>query len=255
MQNFVKLLFISTILIILIVLAGCSPSSSDSKDFYLNVTVKGTYNGKPVEGTSVIYQRIVVSQSSHTRGEAVRVDLGNGNSVYLSLLDRNLKRFYIQAIFKTFGPYTHGMKARDLPENTEALVAETPMGTQKKFEYTQWKFKGSPHKGYPLLLAFKDKNDPSSVFMVDTERPVQIFGGTFKFEGIYLERIARPKVVSFTLEEGLPWVNPNHQHWDDYRAKGHVGEALEAQPHGLLLRDATLGQKLQRKYLSNLKEY
>ena len=69
-------------------LAACGAASSGSEqDFTIRSTVSATYGGRPVGGSSVLFQRQVWRQSNDTRGEATVLHPGGAKRAYLVTLD------------------------------------------------------------------------------------------------------------------------------------------------------------------------
>ena len=198
------------------VLAGCGISDQSSKNFYIKVDVEATYGGKPVSGSAVLMQPMIGSSQGFTRGEAISIDLGNGKSAYMLLVDRqNLTRIYAGAIVRSFEPIYNPENSRMKTEKREELLFKIPVGTRAEWKYKKTGFNpGGEYSGYPLLVAFEDKNDPTSVFLVETEKSTRLFNKTFKLNKIYVERVAASNPLTEVIENELPWVNPRHPHWD-----------------------------------------
>ena len=222
-----KVLCAALSLLSLIVLTACS-GGKPSKDFYVRVTVEATYNGRPVSGSGVILQSFVSSgPRAYTQGEAVAIELGGGKKIYMPLADRGgQKRVYVAAISKTF-QYIYSPDGKRLPrEEKLKRLFEIPYGTKAKWPY-KWEKKQPDVRGkytnYPLLVGFSDEEVPCSNFIVETERADRVFGGTFKFKGVTLERVPPDTPLTTGLIENLPWLEGSHPVWAGGSVKGFCG--------------------------------
>ena len=235
-----KILCVTLGLFFLVLLTACGTGSS--KDFYVRVTVDATYNGRPVSGSAVILQPFIHSNpGGKTRGEAVSIDLGNGKNVYMPLGHRMGGRMYASAIAIAFRHiYNPSLKKQPLEEKEKALF-EVPYGTKVQWHY-KWTKKRPDARGryylYPLLVAFEDTDDPSSVFLVETERRDRIFGKAFEFKAIYLERVKEDTPLTLKIHDELPWTDRDHPHWVEYQQSGGWGSRLCDDPTTKYLHEA-----------------
>ena len=241
--KFVRLMLF---LICSFVMSGCS--AGHDRDFYVRVTVEATYNGRPVSGSSVILQPWFHSAPrGYTQGEAVSIDLGGGKKVYMVHVSRQYRRLYAPAIWRGFH-HIHNPEGKKRPrEEEEKALLGIPYGTKVQWHYNKV-VKGRGRGEYPLLVGFKDVNNPGSVFMVETESPARIFGGTFRLKGIYFERVPPDTPLTSKLYDELPWTDRNNSHWSRYRASGGVGSNLCEDPNTKYLKDAKLCERLRRSH-------
>jgi len=233
-------------------LAGCG-SSQDDKDFYVRVTVEATYDGKPVSGSAVIMQPLILlPPEGNTVGEAISIDLGGGKNVYLPLGEREkLTRIFYPAINESFQPIINPQKQAMKSDKKKAALLKLPFGTKAQWQYKRNRPSSlGKYAFYPLIVGFKDKSIPSSAFMVDTEGASRLFGKTFKFKGLYLERVSPDTPLTKTLHTQLPWVDPAHKYWSSRRQDGIYNDSIEHFPKGLQYKKASLKQKLRRSHFS-----
>jgi len=234
-------------------LAGCG-GSQDSKNFHLRVTVEGTYNGAPVSGSAVVMQPLILMPpEGNTVGEAISIDLGNDKYVYLTLGGREqLRRIFYPAVLESFEPITNPKKQKMKSDKKKAALLKLPIGTK-----AQWQYKRNrpaslgEYAFYPLVVGFKDQSNPASAFLVDTEGPTKLFGKTFEFDGINLERVSFKTPLTRTLHMQLPWVDPAHKYWSSHRQGGRYNDSVEHFPEDLRYKKASLRQKLRRVHFSS----
>lgn len=243
-----KFSYCFVIVLSITLLTSCSVAKS--KDFVFHATVMATYGGRPIEGSAVLRQPMFRSPQGYTRGEAVILELGNGKRAYMLLMERqNLSRMYFGTVIEALNPI---INPDDKPIGTKekiARVLDAPVGTR-----SEWKFrkaKPNPHLqyyGYPLVVAFKNEADPASIFLVETEKPTQLFGKRFDFRTIHVERVASNTPLTNKLVEILPWVSPKHPYWEEMRLKGYSGHKLGGSTGQLLAQDANFSQRISRRY-------
>lgn len=206
--------FYSVILMVIAALlfVGCG-IFEDQKDFTIRSTITATYDGKPIEGSAVLFQRLENSSRNYTRGEATVLDLGNGKRAYLLLVDRNFTHVYSRAIYNAFGPAKWDYR-KPVPPGTIENTLAIPAGTRAVYDYRHWANRaGFRYYGHPLLVAFEDESDPTSVFLVETENPTTLFGKRFVFGEWSIERVANNTPQTKSIENYLPWANRSHPYW------------------------------------------
>ena len=221
-----KLVWLMLFLTFSLVLSGCG--GGHDRDFYVRVTVDATFNGRPVSGSSVVLQPWIHSAPrGYTQGEAVSIELGGEKKIYMPLADRGgQKRVYVAAISKTF-QYIYSPDGKRLPrEEKLKRLFEIPYGTKAKWPY-KWEKKKPDVRGkytnYPLLVGFSDEEVPCSNFIVETERADRVFGGTFRFKGVTLERMPPDTPLTTGLIKNLPWLEESHPVWAGGSVKGFCG--------------------------------
>ena len=226
-------------------LSACGlASSSSEQDFTIRSTVTATYGGKPVEGSAVVFQRLVWESRNYTRGEAPVIHLGNGKRAYLVMLDDTYGNLYIGAIQTAFNPYPRPCRGR-WPEDAGERIRTTPVGTVLEYNFREKKRAINacddlaPVAGLPLVIAFTDESDPTTAFKVDTDGPTQLFGKTFVFGDWTIERLPLDTPLTEEIVQYLPWADETHEYW-----RGR-GLRLE-EPQGRLASEAPITRKLDR---------
>lgn len=149
----------------------------------------GLAGGSP--GHSQIYRR--------ARGEAVAVDLADGNTLF-ALLRSNDDIEWAETIAERVAPKierTGGDPRFDrvlgLTQQTQVPRTFPPFGNAK------------PQTAYPMLVMFADLDDPTSVAQVDPDDLAASFG-----EGVSLKRITvelTDDPVTTGIEERLGWLS------------------------------------------------
>lgn len=232
---------------------GCGQSLVPKSRIFSS-TVKATYGGRPVEGTAILRQPLLNSSQGYTRGEATVIDLGDDKRVYMLLVDRGgLSRLYIDVLGNTF--FTEEEYAK-WPEGTKGhdIWASLSYHEPKLYRHRDTHLAKSLREkfyAYPLLVAFKDESDPTSIFVVDTEKTTRLFGKLFKFDGLYVAKVPDDTPLTKSITNYLPWVSMRHAYWSDkafYR--------LEPSERGTLATEATFAQKITRNsFLSVDRKY
>jgi len=229
-----------------LLMTGCGVVA-DKKDFTIRSTITASYDGKPIEGSAVLFQRLENSSRNYTRGEATVLELGNEKRAYLLLVDRNVKHVYSRAIYTAYGPEKREPK-KAVPQSEIDKTFATPVGTLAAYNYKEWANRaGKRYNAHPLLIAFKDETDPTSVFIVETEKPTVLFGKRLVFNEWSIERVANNTPLTKKVENYLPWANRNHPYW-----AGKSFDYLETPHRKMLARDALLKHRLARSHFSTI---
>ena len=76
-------------------------------NFTIKSIITATYDGKPVEGTAVLYQRYDYKPTNYTRGEATVLHLGDNKRAYLLTTDRYFRHLTFKQYknFKWFSSF------------------------------------------------------------------------------------------------------------------------------------------------------
>ena len=219
----------------------------DQKDFTIKSTITATYDGKPIKGSAVLFQRLESSSRNYTRGEATVLELGNGKRAYLLLVDRDITHVYSRAIYNAYGPEKWNF-SKPVPPGTVENILAIPAGRRAVYDYKHWANRaGARYYGHPLLVAFEDEFDPTSVFLVETERPTNLFGKRFVFNEWSIERMANNTPLTKIIEDYLPWANRKHSYW-----AGKSFDYLETPHREMLAKDAKLRHRLSRSNFSSI---
>ena len=246
-------LYVILMVIATLLLVGCWQSSKPKYRIFSS-TVKATYGGKAVEGTAILRQPLLNSSRGYTRGEATVIDLGNNKRAYMLLVDRGgLSRLYLNVLGNTF---FNDEEYAKWPEGTDGydIWASLSYYDPRLYPHRDTHLAKSLRAkfyAYPLLVAFENESDPTSIFLVDTEKPTRLFGKTFKFEGLYIAKVPDDTPLTNKIIEYLPWVSMRHVYWRD-RAFSSLGYAdMET-----LATEATLSQKVNRNaFFSDDRKY
>lgn len=180
--------------ILLLTLAGCQDRNEWRQK--LTVTVD-TPNGE-VAGSSVVrvvsrFGQVPLSNSEvnyEVTGEATVVEVAPGLYLFALLGNSEAERFY-----RALG-YDYGNRGEKLDR-----IARM-QGESRVLE----------PKNYPLLVTFRDIDDPTTVERVDPDNLAASFGSGYRLKAITLE-ITDEKVTKGRVEEVLGW-------WCDYRKRG-----------------------------------
>jgi len=233
------------IMLSVLLLAGCG--GVDEKNFTIKSTITATYDGKAVQGSAILFQRLENNSRILTRGEATVLELGNGKRAYLLLVDRNFKLIYPRVIYNAFGPPKWNYRKAVPPGTIESILA-TPAGTYAIYDYKHWANRaGSRYYGHPLLVAFGDESDPTSIFLIETEEATQLFGQQFVFGEWSIERMANSTPLTKSIEGYLPWVNRKYSYW-----VGKSFDYLETPHRTMSANKAKLKHNVTRSHFSSI---
>jgi hypothetical protein len=166
-------------------LAGCWLFSGGEWKKKITVTVStpnGEVSGSVVRWEKLTEDPVLSSAHSQERGEAVVVEVSKGRYLF-ALIEDN--------------------KPQD-----ELLYfpGEAPLKSTGKLSSKIGQSIEVPSSMYPMLVSFKDINDPKSVFEVNPDNLVSAFGAGYSLKSITLE-ITDHEVTKGVLEGVIPWLN------------------------------------------------
>jgi hypothetical protein len=201
---------------VMLAISGCSlVEPSETLRYKLTVDVEtpeGITSGYSVWELTMTSQKFssYATRSSY-RGEAVAVDLPNGQTVFALLANEYPKEVIIDE-----------MKRR-LPDNWRTPYLELfPVWRANKVRWTVPRMRTdgctspAPQNprcntdAYPMLVWFRDKNDPTSVQTVNPDDLAAIFGKGYQLKAITVQ--VTDWSVTTGIEKRFSW-------WEDFRDK------------------------------------
>lgn len=229
-----------SLLSLMFVLSGCENSADNI--FVFKSTVKVTYDGRPIAAETILRKKVYYK--ADVFGEATVIELGGGKRAYLLLADRARAKggsgpqINRRAVYWAFRSYINPENKRLSAKERDLRMRAIPIGMSAQYFYKTAIRPPNSVYNYPLVVAFKDETDPASVFLVETEKPIILFGKKFDFEGMFIERMAPDTPLTDKLVKVLPWVDLNHEHW---RGKLAV---LDQKSKMRPMSEATFGSKI-----------
>jgi hypothetical protein len=181
-------------------LVGCS---GESEEIRYRATAGVVVDGKH-ESAVVRETRFTSTPNSMTgfeasvgdRGEAIRVNIGEGRgAVYLLLNGLSGSRefpFIVSGCFK--------IDTGNNPDWIEEL-RKVPVG--RKCTLTA----GGMERIMPLFVAFRDEAVPASIFAVTPDSSRAVFGVEARFFQLTLERVSDAVPIDKGIDKHLPWLN------------------------------------------------
>ena len=127
--------------------------------------------------------------TSDLRGEAVTVDLPDGKTMFALLRSLNDADAAVEFAYLALHP-AHYRGEYGLIERTKELKRLRGIGVL-------------PRSAYPMLVAFGDPNDPSTVMPVDPDDLEAKFGKGVRLRRITVQMTEDP--VTMTLPDKIPW--------------------------------------------------
>jgi len=241
-------------LLCLALLTACG--SKGDKNFYLRVTVDATYNGQPVSGSSVILQPLILlPPEGRTVGEAISIDLGDSKHLYMPLVERSkFNPMFYGALWNAFNSSVNPKEKKLSTTELETLLSKLPIGAKTQWHYNSSERTSSKreHALYPLLIGFKNKLNPETAFLVETESPSTVFRKRFELKGIYFERVSPDTPLTKALHTQLPWVESTHKHWSGRSSEdSRFPYTFKHLPKGKISRNASLTQRLRLRHFSS----
>jgi len=191
-------------------LSGCNPFGSNYSYRYKItvevVTPQGLKSGYAVHETLVSNSNIDLGELSgkrgmRTRGEAVAVDLPGGQVLFAlvprdtlvqSVLDPDWKNDWVAS--------AQAISGGDTPQGPIAMTPTTP---KERYKSGQKIVEDVP--SYPMLVRFRDINDPKTVEEVDPADLAASFGAGFKLKRITVE--VTDEDVTVEIAKRLGWLN------------------------------------------------
>lgn len=183
------------------------------------LTLRAEVDGQPVEGSGVIQVMYVRNirflgdnslMSAGARGEAVILDLDKRGYVF-ALMTKNDDR-NDQSDPRMVLPVAFGLARAGIgPEHLPALRSLS--GSREL-----------PYNLLPLLVRFKDINDPRSVERVDPNDLAASFGPSVRLVGVTIEVVDNRVPITMGIEKLLAWL-PEYY---DRRLDGQRYETIDA---------------------------
>ena len=170
-------------------LAGCQ----DRHEWHQKLTVVVDTPSGEVSGSSVIEVKAAFGQLPLSNsevnyglvGEATVVEVAPGRYLF-ALIEGSQERYY-RAVRDRIATPDRGEWLKLIPKMDEVVVLKPD--------------------NYPMLVTFRDINDPRSVRKVDPDNLAATFGPGFRLGEITSEIIDEP-VASRSIEQLLPWLGP-----------------------------------------------
>ena len=206
MRQVLSKIFVLILMSLTLSLAGCSDTYQWNEKLRLEVeTPTGVKAASSVQSVQKIHTYWglpeMIGVRTKFRGEAVVMEVRPGRYLF-ALFSSKLSRSRRFGLF-----YQHGLDE----------VYQRELGVQKgvhkhdeikdRYELTM-RLKGRavtiPQKYYPLLVTFKDINDPASVGLVDPDNLAETFGPNIELKRITIEITDEP-VTRGEVEKVLGW--------------------------------------------------
>jgi len=202
--------------ILVLTFSGCGPSAENQAELHYRLKVEVETPQGLRSGSSVIWVKAVRNPSwvnpegrgirALFRGEAVSIDLPNGRTLFALLRSVSGNRdapaeWPVTSFDDILDPQ------EDFVDNVKQLSQITRSDIMRPLPKTEHI---SPNGGedipvLPLLVTFKDINDPGSVVRVDADDLAASFGAGYQLKAITAEISSGP--VTKGIEKKLGWLN------------------------------------------------
>lgn len=179
---------------------GCYKVSMPSVTIHYKLTLTVDDNGRQYAGSSVVevFKQDTTKVFGNSfggfggsyKGEAVAVDMGEKGVLFALLRSRKSIDYPLYILVNAFKQYFNGLSVVD---DMRALKATRP------HEKTELAF-----EDIPMLVRFRDINDPKTVELVEPDDMEKYFGKGVKLVSARLEVTDEP--VTKLIEEWLPWI-------------------------------------------------
>lgn len=191
-----------------LMLSGCTDAEDKAPDYRYRLTVEVETPEGLTTGSSVIEvkQRFVQPGMSPSawaierriRGEAVAVDLPNGQTLY-ALLRSEDEVDWAKSIVQRVSPRVSGEEAKEAFDNV--FLIKGAVDVPRK-----WSGPGPANgrSAYPMLVTFADETNPTSVERVDPDDLAATFGAGMNLVRITVEVTDDP--VTKRIEKRLKWL-------------------------------------------------
>ena len=181
----------------------------NSAEVRYKVTVEVDDRGTTRSGSSVMSFKLfkpdvalVSPYNAEFRGEAVAVDLGNGQVLFALLKDEkgNLGtvQMWPEKVFDDLGSGSERIRNIRRIASNEGLVREVPRFFPAISDSRE------PFVNYPLLVRFRDLSRPESIEAVDPDALDKAFGPGVKLRQISVQVTDEP--VTDGITKRLPWL-------------------------------------------------
>ncbi len=202
--------------ILVLTISGCGPFAEDQAELHYRLKVEVETPQGLRSGSSVIWVRAVRNPDwvnpeargirTKYRGEAVAIDLPNGRTLF--------------ALLRTVSGNTDAPadwpvtsfddildRQADFVDSVKQLSQITRSGVMRPLPKTEHILPngGEDIPALPLLVTFKDTNDPGSVVRVDSDDLAASFGAGYRLKAITAEISSGP--VTTGIEKRLGWLS------------------------------------------------
>ncbi len=145
-----------------------------------------------VENTRITKSLMGAGGKGELWGEAVVIDLGKRGTAYMLAYSHDAKKYSGHSYHGSF------MQSFGINGNLGTLKQINNNPYREEFETT-----------YPLIVAFKDEDDPKSIYLVELDDLSPAFGRRVKFQNIFLE-ITDEEITTGELFKHLPWLKKRY---------------------------------------------
>jgi hypothetical protein len=201
--------------IALLALAACGPSAEDRAELHYRLKVEVETPQGLRSGSSVIWVKAVRNPNwvnpegrgirTRYRGEAVAIDLPNGKTLF-ALLRTESGNVDAPAEWpvRSFADILD--RQADFVADVKQLSRTTTSGAVRPLPKTEHVLPngGQDIPALPLLVTFKDINDPKSVERVDSDDLAASFGAGYRLKAITAQISGGP--VTTGIEKKLGWL-------------------------------------------------
>lgn len=200
-QSFIKPIALIAIIGVAVFVSGCSKTTTQK----IKVTVSVQDGTQIYSGSSV--QKFTCSETINKagmpsiggcviRGEAVPVKIGDKGYLFMLFTQSILKekRIYAEGGERYAGAYpmVHASYYTDAIQNCKSQADKSEWNVEPE--------------NAPLMVSFKDLDNPKSVIEVDPTDMLNVFGTGVTLISIHVER-TKDSVTSGKIEKILPWLN------------------------------------------------
>jgi hypothetical protein len=202
--------------LLVLALSGCGPSAEDRAELYYRLKVEVETPQGLRTGSSVIWVKAVRNPNwvnpegrgirTRFRGEAVAIDLPNGRTIFALLRTVGGNRdapaeWPVTSFGNILDPQA------DFVDDVKQLSQITRSGVMRPLPKTEHVLPngGDDIPALPLLVTFKDKNDPGSIVPVDSDDLAASFGAGYRLKAITAEISSGP--VTTGIAKKLDWLN------------------------------------------------
>ena len=202
--------------ILVLILSGCGPSAEDQAELHYRLKVEVDTPQGVRSGSSVIWVKAVRNPNwvnpegrgirTLFRGEAVAIDLPNGRTLFALLRSVSGNRdapaeWPVTSFDDILDPQA------DFVDNVKQLSQVTRSDVMRPLPKTEYTLPngGEDIPVLPLLVTFKNINDPGSVVRVDADDLAASFGAGYRLKAITAEISSGP--VTTGIEKKLDWLN------------------------------------------------
>ena len=181
----------------------------NSAEVRYKVTVEVDDQGTPRSGSSVMSFKLLKPQvalvspyNAEFHGEAVAVELGGGQILFALLKDEKgdlgTVQMWPEKVFEDLGSGTERIRNIRRIASNEGMTRELPRFLPAISDSRE------PFVNYPLLVQFRDLNQPESIEAVEPDALDKAFGAGVKLNRISVQITDEP--VTEGIRTRLPWL-------------------------------------------------